>query len=145
MLLRLYGALCDGAMNHNRRSIYKGLILYAEDEKHKNAMQIIEKNYKYKAILHDRDTDENGEIKKPHFHYIIKCDNSCPNSTIATALGITENYIQVILSLKGAYDYLTHKYSKDKFQYSSSDLFGDLEIEDTDKDITDFVDLMQFP
>lgn len=115
--------------NHKIRSVYKGLILYAEDTTHCNAMRIIEKEYEFKAILHDKDVDEDGKLKKPHFHYIVKMPSSSPNSTLANNLGIQENYVQVIHTLKGAYDYLTHKFSPDKYQYSNLDLFGSLVID----------------
>lgn len=115
--------------NHKERSVYKGLILYPDDKTHCNAMKIIEKEYEFKAILHDRDVDENGKPKKPHFHYIVKMPSSSPNSTLANNLGITENYIQIIHTLKGAYDYLTHKFTLDKFQYENIDLFGTLVID----------------
>lgn len=117
----------------NTRSVYKGLILYAEDLTHQKAMQIIKDNFKFKAILHDKDIDEKGELKKPHYHYIVKLDSTLTNSWLAKKLNIQVNYIQVIISLKGAYNYLTHKNNKDKFQYELSETFGDLEIL-TDKD-----------
>ena len=115
--------------NHKVRSVYKGLILYPEDKSHVKAMQIIEKEYEFKAILHDKDTEDNGEPKKPHFHYIVKMPNSSPNSTLANNLGIKENYVQVIHTLKGAYDYLTHKFTPNKYQYDNIDLFGSLVID----------------
>lgn len=115
----------------NKRSVYKGLLLYPnEDETHKKALDIIQKNYRFKAITHDKDTDENGEIKKSHVHVVLKLDSTQPNKTVAENLGIKPNYIQVIVSLKGALDYLIHKYTPNKYQYDESELFGDLAIYD---------------
>lgn len=129
----------DGAMgNHKERSLYKGLILYGDDETHKKAMELIEKNYVYKGILHDKDKDKDGKLKKPHYHYIVKMSSTCPNSTLASNLQIEENYIQIIRSLKGAYNYLTHKYDKDKFQYENIEMFGDLDIDIDEKIDGDF-------
>lgn len=109
--------------DENKRSVYKGIILYPnEDETHKKAFDNIQKMYRYKAIIHDRDVDENGERKKSHMHVVLKLDSTQPNKTIAENLGITTNYVQSIVSLKGALDYLTHKFSQDKFQYNESDL-----------------------
>lgn len=126
------------AKDENKRSVYKGLILYPlEDETHKQAFIEIQKNYRYKAITHDRDTDENGELKKSHVHVVIKCDSTMPNKTIAENLGITPNYVQCIVSLKGAMDYLTHKYTSDKYQYDEADLLGDLEIYDNKAECED--------
>lgn len=114
---------------HKERSVYKGLILYPDDPTHRKAMEIIAKTYNFKAILHDKDTTEKGVKKKAHFHYVVKMPSSCPNSTLAKNLGITENYIQIIHSIRGAYDYLTHKFSPDKFQYDNINLFGSLIID----------------
>lgn len=116
----------------NKRSVYKGLILYPnEDITHKQALDIIQKNYRFKAIVHDKDIDENGEIKKSHVHVVLKLDSTQPNKTVAQNLGLKTNYVQCIVSLKGALDYLTHKYSPDKFQYEDTALFGDLELYDS--------------
>jgi len=123
---------------HKERSVYKGLILYEEDASHKKAMKIIAKLYDYKAILHDKDIEDNGLKKKPHYHYIVKMPSSCPNSTLAKALGISENYIQIIRSPRGAYDYLTHKFSPEKFQYDNTALFGGLNIGIEENEIGDF-------
>lgn len=118
--------------DENKRSVYKGLVLYPlEDFSHKQALVEIQKNYKYKAIVHDKDVDEFGKIKKSHVHVVLKLDSTMPNKTIADNLGITPNYVQCIVSLKGALDYLTHKYTQDKYQYSEEELFGDLEIYDS--------------
>lgn len=43
----------------NSRSLYKALLLYEEDKTHKRAIDIIEKNYNFRGILHDKDVDEN--------------------------------------------------------------------------------------
>lgn len=109
--------------DENKRSVYKGIILYPDyEETHKKAFDNIKKMYRYKAIIHDRDVDENGELKKSHMHVVLKLDSTQPNKTIADNLGIRSNYVQSIVSLKGALDYLTHKYSQDKFQYNESEL-----------------------
>ena len=126
-----YSVRCSMAlfMKHKQRSTYKGLILYSEDNTHKNAMEIIRKNYNYAYILHDKDKDTNGELKKPHYHYIVKMPSCVPNSTLANALDIKENYIQCILSLQGAYDYLTHRHTPEKYQYKDSDIVSTIDME----------------
>lgn len=130
----------------NRRSVYKGLILYPLDNlSHRQAFELIQKNYRFKAILHDKDVDENGELKKPHLHVVLKTDSTLTNKNVADALGIDYNYIQCIVSLKGALDYLTHKYTKDKYQYSEEELLGDLQIFDnkTEEENSKFKELFQ--
>lgn len=129
--------------NEKIRSVYKGLILYPSDNTHVKAMQIINNNFRFKAILHDRDITEEGELKKAHYHYVIKLDSTQTNEWLANNLGIKPNYVQKIISLKGALDYLTHKYTSSKFQYEDSELFGDLSLRTDDNDDSDFVRLCQ--
>lgn len=125
-------------MSDSTRSVYKGLVLYPlEDMTHEKALQIIDKNFRYKAITHDRDTDENGELKKTHVHVVVKLDSTMTNAWLAEKLEIKENYIQKIYSLKGALDYLTHRYTPDKFQYDETDLIGDLELYDNKAECED--------
>lgn len=123
------------------RSRYKGLILYDEDETQKNAIDILKTNYIYKGILHDKDTDEDGVIKKPHYHFVVRLDSAQTNEYLAKILGIKENYIQVVYSLKGALDYLTHINQPDKYQYTNECLFGDLpmNLDNENKENDDFI------
>ena len=120
-------------MLSNERSMYKGLILYPDDKTHVNAIEILKKNFIYKGILHDKDVDDNGEIKKPHYHFVIKLDSSQSNEYLAKTLFIKSNYIQKIISLKGALNYLTHNNSPEKYQYSKDELFGDLDFMSSDE------------
>ena len=62
---------------------------------------------------------------KPAFHNL--CESAFEWAW--NALGIEENYIQCISSLRGAYDYLTHKFTPDKYQYNDSDITGNLDID----------------
>lgn len=112
--------------------------MYEEDKTHLQAMAIIEKNFTFKAIKHDCDIDSNGELKKAHFHYVVKLDSTQTNKWFADTIGISSNYVQKIISLKGSLDYLTHKYSPDKFQYNDSLLFGDLALRTEENDDNDF-------
>lgn len=117
----------------NSRGLYKALLLYDDDKTHQRAMQLIKENYLFLGILHDKDVDEKGQPKKPHFHYIIKLDTPTRNSTIARKLGIAENYVQVLISKRGARDYLTHKFNEDKYKYDESSVFGNLDLTEKDE------------
>ena len=103
------------------------LVLYDEDETHRRALEYIEKNCDYAKILHDRDVNpDTGEIKKPHYHVVIRFQNAKWNTSLASDLGIGENYIEESRNLKRSLLYLIHYYDEDKFQYSVEDVEGSL-------------------
>ena len=41
-------------------------------------------------IVHDKDVDENGELKKPHVHWIGSIANPVPLTTISNRLTVPE-------------------------------------------------------
>lgn len=103
------------------------LILYDEDETHRSALDYIQKNLDYAKILHDRDVDDlTGEIKKPHYHIVLRFQNAKWNTSLAEDLGITQNYIEESRSLKRSLLYLIHFYDEDKYQYELNDVDGPL-------------------
>lgn len=74
------------------------------------------KDYAY--ILHDKDENKDGELKKPHWHICIRFKDSVPTESICNWFGITENYINKIRGRFGdALAYLTHKNASEKYQY----------------------------
>ena len=105
------------------------LLLYPDDETHVKALKYIKENYDYACILHDSDITENGEIKKEHYHVVIKFDNPVYNTSIIKQLGIKENYIQDCNSIKQSLLYLIHYNNSEKFQYSIDKVEGTLKNE----------------
>lgn len=78
-------------------------------------------------ILHDRDVDNiTGEIKKPHYHFVVRFQNARWNTSLSEDLNITPNYIEESRSLKRSLLYLIHYYDEDKYQYSLEDVEGSL-------------------
>lgn len=73
--------------------------------------------------LHDHCLDDNGQPKKPHYHIILTYDGP---TTYNHVLELTRSLNQPIPlrveSLSGAYAYLTHSNSPEKYQYSSDDI-----------------------
>lgn len=60
------------------RNRYFEAILYPEDENYIKYMDNIKKFYQEVTyITHDRDIDENGDIKKPHTHILFKVRGKC--------------------------------------------------------------------
>lgn len=78
----------------------------------------------FALILHDKDINELGEIKKPHYHiyiYLHKRNRyTYPINQLSKLLNIEKNRIQIeytdseLLSIQ----YLVHKNNKNKYQYS---------------------------
>lgn len=102
------------------------LVLYEEDETHQKAIEKIKTTYDYAMILHDKDTDENGEIKKPHYHVVLKFNNPKWNTALADELGITLNYIEEPRSFKKSLEYLIHYNEPEKYQYSIDEVQGQM-------------------
>lgn len=73
--------------------------------------------------LHDQCFDENGNIKKPHYHIILTYDGP---TTYNHVLELTRSLNQPIPlrveSISGAYAYLTHANAPEKYQYNPDDI-----------------------
>ena len=103
------------------------LLLYPlEDETHKKAIEYIENNYDYALIVHDKDIDEEGKIKKAHTHIVLKPLNAKWNTALADELELSLNYIQKCRGLENALDYLIHFNDDTKHQYDIETVKGTL-------------------
>jgi len=73
----------------------------------------------YAYIEHDKDLKEDGSPKERHFHILLYRKLGFRLTPLIKAF--TQNtLIQVCISKKKCYEYLTHKNDKDKAQYKSS-------------------------
>lgn len=72
-------------------------------------------------ILHDKDVDEKGELKKPHIHWVGRATPRCL-SVVSNFLGLPENDIEVVKNFDNMVMYLIHLNDIDKFQYSPDDV-----------------------
>ena len=102
------------------------LLLYPDDPSHVEAMEKIKTSYDYVAILHDKDYTEDGEIKKPHWHVVLRFGNATWNSAVAKDLGIEQNYTEKVRNMNNAILYLIHYNDSDKYQYNINECFGPL-------------------
>ena len=106
------------------------MLLYPlEDESHKKALEYIKLNYDYALIVHDKDEDENGTLKKSHTHVVVSFPNAKWNTAIAEELGITPNYMEKCRSLNNALEYLIHYDDDTKHQYDIEEVQGNLKRE----------------
>lgn len=104
-----------------------GIILYPEDNTHMLALEYIKHNYEnYIYILHNRDLNENNEIKKEHYHIILHFPNARSLATLSRQLGIKENLFYQIKSLNGQLRYLIHYDDDDKTRYETDEVKGTL-------------------
>ena len=96
----------------------------------------------YAYIIHDKDLDDKGELKKSHIHLALRFKNSYDTKHISQWFDIPEQYISKV---KGKWadmlKYLTHKNAKDKFQYEDSDVVSNFDflgvIENSNKTLSD--------
>ena len=115
------------------------LMLYPEDTTHCNALEYIEKHYDCCYILHDKDfitqsdIDKHpdkgfilGDLKKPHWHVVLRVCGSRWVSALASEFGITSNYFMKCDSYEKALQYLTHYNNEDKYQYPIEEVKGSL-------------------
>ena len=72
-------------------------------------------------ILHDKDVDDKGELKKPHIHWVGRATPRCL-SVVSNFLGLPENDIEICKSFDNMVMYLIHLNDIDKFQYSPDDV-----------------------
>ena len=101
------------------------LLLYLDNLKHIKALEHIKLNYDYIAILHDRDVDnKTGELKKEHYHVIIRFENARYKKPISEELNVEMRFVRYANSLKHGMLYLVHKNDKTKVQYGIEELFG---------------------
>lgn len=113
------------------------LILYNDDESLLNYNYIINivkspcfYNCKYYSILHNKDIDQNGELKKEHYHLLVKLENAisienilkCFYNEIEKQQSIV-NSLSIVKSFKGYVRYLIHYDDKEKYQYNLNDIF----------------------
>lgn len=74
--------------------------------------------------LHDSDADENGELKKPHYHVILMMDGPITHkraNEIIAPFGGTQS-AEYIKSLRGYVRYLAHLDNPEKAQYDPAEI-----------------------
>lgn len=86
------------------------------------------KDYAY--ILHDKDEKDDGTLKAPHWHILLRFKDSVPTDSICSWFGITDNYINKIRGRFGdALAYLTHKNAPDKYQYLDEEVKSNFDFQ----------------
>ena len=78
-------------------------------------------------IVHDMDVDDNGELKKPHIHWVGQ-RSACTLDFVASHIEIPENTIEYCRKFKRSIRYLIHKDSPSKFQYEQEKIFSSFDL-----------------
>ncbi len=112
--------------NNIKSRNYCAVLYPQEDNTHANALEYISSHFQSCYITHDRDTDEDGEIKKAHVHAVMTFKNARYQKSVASELGIEANYLEKVSNLDSYLLYLVHYDEPDKFQYSIDDVKGAL-------------------
>ena len=110
--------------NESYRSKKHLLLLYPDCAEHVVAFEKLKATYDHIGVLHDKDTDDSGFLKKAHLHIIIVTKNATWNTALAKDLGITVNYIERVRSEEAACQYLIHNNEETKYHYDKNELFG---------------------
>lgn len=131
-------------------------VLYPEDPTHAECMEKLKSGgYNFAAILHDKDVyedgDHAGELKKPHWHIVVRFKNAVWNTAIAKELGITPNYLEACKDVDASLLYFVHFGNEEKAQYNYEEVFGPLRLKlatllsDTDEGtrILNIVDIVE--
>lgn len=83
---------------------------------------------KYAFIVHDKDTLDNGQPKKPHFHIVLTFSNATTSDVIAKVMQVEEQYINKIrTTTKSAMLYLVHRNDPNKYQYNPSEVIANFD------------------
>lgn len=108
-------------------------VLYPDDPSHVEAISRLNSGgYNFAAILHDQDVYEDGEhageVKKAHWHLVLRFKNAVWNTAVAKELGITPNYLEPCKDVDASLLYLVHYGNDKKAQYEYEAVFGPLKL-----------------
>lgn len=108
-------------------------VLYPDDPTHMEAIEKLKSGgYNFAACLHDQDVHEDGEhkgeLKKQHWHIVLRFKNAVWSTAIAKELGIEPNYLEQCRDVDSSLLYLVHANDLEKAQYSIERVFGPLQL-----------------
>lgn len=108
-----------------KKERYWTFIMY-EDSRPSNWLELLQEEMIQIAVSprHDRDMkEETGEIKKAHYHVLL-CFNgpTTYNRALEIAEKVGASIVKRVLSVKGMYDYFTHKWNEEKAKYNEEDI-----------------------
>lgn len=99
--------------------------LYPETESYnyEEVLQyLLQNSVTYSYIVHDRDEDDDGKLKKAHVHMVIVRKNGCTCSALSKCTKIPCQFIEPCRKYIQAIRYLVHRDDPDKYQYNQLDV-----------------------
>ena len=118
--------------NPPSKSKYFCCILYPDSQTYDldNVIKALAEEHLTFAVspIHDRDVDNDGNLKKAHFHLLLAYSSATTLNNIIgwfKACGMPESdlhSVRVCASGVGYYRYLTHKDNPEKAQYNDNDI-----------------------
>ena len=90
--------------------------------------------------LHDKDVNDDGELKKPHYHIMYVFDGKKSERQVREINELIGSVgLERVISLKGYARYLCHLDDRDKIQYPVSEVeaLGGISYEETIKETSD--------
>lgn len=93
-------------------------VTYPHDSEPDNWQEIM-KEQNYCCALHDKDVDENGELKKEHRHWYLEFDGKKSLEQVKSIIAPLGGTLPLVCSSpRGSVRYLIHKDDPDKYQYT---------------------------
>lgn len=106
------------------------LVLYPESTTDEQLAKGLSATTKYAFVLHDKDVDEHGNIKKSHWHVMCQFANPKKASTIGNLFSTNPSAVNKIRGTwADALAYLTHRNAPEKHQYDDSEVFANFDWE----------------
>jgi len=123
---------------NNKRNYNYLCVIYEDDANFDNQMFELMQLNEVIYIRHDKDLTDEGEEKKPHYHFVIKLKTACTLSALSKRVGVAENMIEPIKkSFNGSLKYLIHFKDDNKYQYDAEEVKSN-----SDKLLRKFKDLV---
>jgi len=101
---------------------------YIDIEKIKSVLQNNKAVRDWAYILHDKDVDDDGNVKTPHYHVAVRLHYPQDSKHIAKWFEVQENYIERV---KGKWSdmlkYLIHENAPMKYQYEVSEVVSNFD------------------
>lgn len=107
----------------NKRKRLFTLVLYPDSTSYdfEEVMRYIKSYKKWAYAIHDQDKKDNSdELKKLHYHVVIKTENNTTISALSKKLGIADNYIKAVRNERSMIRYLIHLDDLEKYQYKKN-------------------------
>ena len=104
-------------------------VIYEDDEKLTEQLETIKKTKESIWIRHDKDTTEEGGLKKAHYHVVIKLKTACTISALSKKIGVGENMIEPVKkSLNSCLKYLIHFGDDTKYNYEKEEVESNSDV-----------------